>query len=475
MTLRASELQLLCLEIEQTLGGLPVHKVVQPDEDTVLIQLRGRWLVLSASAKAGRIHLLSDKPAGSGESAPAFCMLLRKHLVNARLGSVRAVEGERACELELVTATDTPRLRLFLFGAAAQLQIVAQPEDGDEPRVLDTIGPARKVHASLPAPHPAAAAIQELRYRTSAEVEAAYGEQLHRTAVEAARRKLARKLTDETKRLVRLRDHLLADVQREARAAARHQHADLILAHLHEIPRGADKVELPDDFSDGSLVEISLDPARSARANAERMYHEHRRLQRAQASIAEKLAATLASLERLQEQHAALLSETDEAVLAIARPLEAEALQRADRLKTAANLPYKTFRSLSGMPIFVGRGAKKNDELTFRVARGNDLWLHTRDVPGAHVIVPLAGSRDVDAETLVDAATLAAYHSSVRDEAQVDVGYALRKHLRKPKGAAPGAVMVSNQKTVRVRMEPTRLRRLLDSGEGHRPSVTSYK
>ena len=76
----------------------------------------------------------------------------------------------------------------------------------------------------------------------------------------------------------------------------------------------------------------------------------------------------------------------------------------------------------TGVPIYVGRGADKNDELTWKIARGNDLWLHTRDVPGAHVVVPLdrgagGAARAVDAETLVDAATLAAHHSDARDEA----------------------------------------------------------
>src|SRR4029453_11481600 len=112
-------------------------------------------------------------------------------------------------------------------------------------------------------------------------------------------------------------------------------------------------------------------------------------------------------------------------------------------------------------PIYVGRGANKNDELTWKIARGNDLWLHARDVPGAHVVVPLERGRSADPDTLVDAATLAAHHSNARDEAQVDVGYALRKHLRKPRGAGPGVVLVAQQKTIRVRMEQARLERLL--------------
>jgi predicted ribosome quality control (RQC) complex YloA/Tae2 family protein len=127
--------------------------------------------------------------------------------------------------------------------------------------------------------------------------------------------------------------------------------------------------------------------------------------------------------------------------------------------------PYRAYRSSTGALILVGRGSDRNDELTFKVARGNDLWLHTRDVPGAHVVVPTAslGGKPVDGETLLDAATLAAHHSNARGEAQVDVSYVLRKHVRKPPRAAPGLVTLSGAKTIRVRMEPARLERLLAS------------
>ena len=108
------------------------------------------------------------------------------------------------------------------------------------------------------------------------------------------------------------------------------------------------------------------------------------------------------------------------------------------------------------------------------MSSGNDLWLHTRDVPGAHVVVPLAGA-PIDEQTLLDAATLAVWFSPARpDEApvpgtpqaalvQADVTYALRKLIRKPRGAAPGRVSVAGGQTIRVRLEPERLQRLLAS------------
>ncbi len=466
MTLIAEELSAVCDEVAGLATGLAVQKVVQPDDETVLVQLRSRWLLLCCSARGGRLHLIDERPAGTGEAAPAFCMLLRKHLVGARLAAVHAVEGERACELELVGSDETALLRLFLFGRAAQLQLVLR--DGGEERVLGAIGPARRTYDALPAPHPHAATTKVRRFfpgegdALSRQIASAYSDAEHGAEVDEARRLAEKRLSLQEKKLDRLVERLTGDLARVASAEGRRKEADLLLAHLHEIPRGAASVTLPDDFTDGSPIEISLDPARSPKANVARLYKEHQRLHRARGAIERRLAESIEARGRLAEARAQLAGAADAALLAEARahPTPTAGEKKRDEAARRAR-PYKRYTSVTGAPIYVGRGAAKNDELTFKIARGNDLWLHTRDVPGAHVVVPLASGRAVDPETLVDAATLAVHHSTVRDEAQVDVGYALRKHLRKAKGAPPGSVLVSQQKTIRVRMEPQRLKRLL--------------
>src|SRR5262249_60488 len=135
---------------------------------------------------------------------------------------------------------------------------------------------------------------------------------------------------------------------------------------------------------------------------------------------------------------------------------------RASRAKEPEKrLPYREHRSADGDAIWVGRGAADNDALTFRHARGNDLWLHCRDAPGAHVVVPLRAGRPASEATFLAAARLAAHFSPLAGEAQVDVMYTHVRNLRRPKGAAPGRVFTSDAKTVRVRLEPARLARLL--------------
>jgi predicted ribosome quality control (RQC) complex YloA/Tae2 family protein len=136
---------------------------------------------------------------------------------------------------------------------------------------------------------------------------------------------------------------------------------------------------------------------------------------------------------------------------------------RARRRRDEPAPPYRLYRSLAGLPILVGRGAAENDE-TRRLARGNDLWLHARGRTGAHVVVRL-GKAAVDQETLLDAAHLAAHFSDGRGEAQVEVAATQVKHVRKARGAAPGAVTYSQEKVLLLRLEPLRLARLLAEEE----------
>jgi len=440
LTLRAAELDDVAQEIARTLDGRAVQRVVQPDETTVLLGLRGGWLLLCADARAGRMHLV-DKPAGTGEAAPPFCMLLRKELMGLPLRDVRVVPGERAAELVFAYEGHERALRLFLYGASAQLQLVA---DG---RVLGAIGPGRRHPAELPPPRalePAA-----VRRFPSENPSGAIAAHYAVVAGEAARAQAETQRRAAKKKLERLIAALTRDRDRARAAVDKRKHADLLLAHLAEVQKGAASVTLPDDFADGAPLVIALDPSLSARDNAARLYKEHKRLSRALAGIEQRLAEAHGKLERLERGDFVASPKPP-------RPARASG-KRAERPP-----PYREFRSSTGAAILVGRGADRNDELTFKVARGNDLWLHTRDVPGAHVIVPTSG-KPVDGDTLLDAATLAAHHSNARGEAQVDVVYVARKLVRKPPKSAPGSVTHAGGKTLRVRMEPARLQRLLAS------------
>ena len=119
--------------------------------------------------------------------------------------------------------------------------------------------------------------------------------------------------------------------------------------------------------------------------------------------------------------------------------------------------PFRRFTSTDGLPIFVGRNARENEELTFGLAKSDDLWLHARGTPGSHVVVRLGKGADPPAETLRDAATLALLYSDLKKSGKGEVIYTRRKWVKKAKGQAAGAVIVTQEKPIFVKLDTQRL------------------
>jgi len=119
--------------------------------------------------------------------------------------------------------------------------------------------------------------------------------------------------------------------------------------------------------------------------------------------------------------------------------------------KQSTALPgMRRYRSSDGYEVVVGRSARDNDQLTFKVARPNDLWLHAGDYPGSHVIVRNAKREEVPHRTIIEAAQLAAKFSQASKDSKVTVHYTPRKFISKPKGAAPGLVRMSSFRSITV-------------------------
>jgi len=144
-------------------------------------------------------------------------------------------------------------------------------------------------------------------------------------------------------------------------------------------------------------------------------------------------------------------------------------LQRADVFpeqrapaRAAVRSPFHEYRS-GDARIWVGKDGRRNDELTFRVAKAHHIWLHARGVPGSHVVVPLEKGAQLSPEVLLDAAHLALFHSRSKGEPRGEVAYTRVQHVRRMKGGAPGEVQYSQEKTFLVRVEPARLERLARS------------
>lgn len=222
---------------------------------------------------------------------------------------------------------------------------------------------------------------------------------------------------------------------------------DLILARFSELPRGAERATLTG--FDGQPVEVDLHPALEPHDNAAAYYDRASRSERA----AERIPALISELEARRTHLKALRAGAAEGTIdadriRVALPASKGVVTTAD---AGPSLPYRTFRSSGGLEIRVGRGAKHNDDLTFRHSSPDDVWLHARHAAGAHVILRWQSEDNPPARDLAQAGTLAALHSKARTSASVPVDWTRRKYVRKPRGSAPGAVVPDRVRTIFVR------------------------
>ena len=262
---------------------------------------------------------------------------------------------------------------------------------------------------------------------------------------------LLRRLEHAETQIERELSGLRRELGRQADPDALRSEGDLLLARLASLRRGQREVEL--EAFDGSRVTLPLDPTLEPHENANRRYRRAAKAERARQVIPERIEALEARLKRLAAAKEGL-HRGKAPPAELLPPTTATATGGATRGEDPAILPYRTFRSSGGLEIRVGRGARHNDDLTFRHSRPNDVWMHARDVSGAHVILRWDAEGPPPARDLEEAATLAALRSRARTSGWVPVDWTRRKWVRKPRGAAPGAVVPDRVKTVFVEPDP---------------------
>jgi predicted ribosome quality control (RQC) complex YloA/Tae2 family protein len=445
----------LLLEL-RALTGASLQRLWLPSPRLCVLQLRlpGRTQLAVVDANSRFAAMVPERPT-SPDSAPRSQATLRNALEGARLSGVALVlpRDRRAA---------SPRLEFgdrFLIAEEALLLVetasgrILWASSGAQRRPGGILPPADEV--ALGEETSSEGREQKVREAIAAEEQA---------GVAARRKEVVARLRSRVQKLRRTLAAVEEDAARAARAGEERSRAELLLPVASRLPRGAREARVPDwshADSEGRPAEvvIPLDPALSPAENAGRWLRRAKRYQAAAARIAARRDEVEAALSRAEALLAQAAAAQDAAQLA-AVELEAPAAAPARKQHEAARTPYRKFTSQAGAPILVGRSARDNDALTLRVARGNDLWLHARGVQGAHVIVPGVG-QSPDPRTLADAAQLAVHFSSARGQDGVEVAWTSRKHVRKPKGAAPGSVIVTEEKVLRVRLEEDRLAALL--------------
>ena len=274
---------------------------------------------------------------------------------------------------------------------------------------------------------------------------------------------ILRILTNLSDRTARKLDRQREELARSGDRETLRIYGDLINANLYAIPRGAASAELIDYFDPAcGLKTVPLDPALTAAQNAQKYYKDYRKAQKAEQILQQQIAQGEEELQYFDTVFDALSrASTWRELGELREELAAGGYLRLQRGRQKPPAPLGPLRFLSddGFSILVGRNNVQNDRLTLKTARGGDVWFHTKNIPGSHVLVVTEGQTPPP-RTLEQAAVLAALHSKAAGSAQVPVDYTEARHVRKPAGAKPGMVIYDSNHTAYVRPDAALAARL---------------
>ena len=549
-------------EVRRKCTGARVDKIHQPSRDTLILHLRGREsrekLLFAANPTAPRLHLTAASPENPAEP-PMFCMLLRKHLLGAKLAEISQPPMERAavftfdctdemgypvqkrlvaelmgrtCNLYLLSpegrildclrriGLDETSRRPALPGLMYQdpepvkkenpavldnyVNLLTQPgADLLSDRLMDNLGglsplvcreaalfaagstdarvsalnvddAAEKLalffHEHLNHPKPYVYALSDgtpkqyafclLRQYGSYREETSFGALLDsfytlrdrkdamRQKGQAVRKTVQNLCTRLTRKMAAQEKELEATYDRERLR----QLGDILTANLHRITKGQTKITC-EDFYDENMapVEIALSPLLSPQQNAAKFYKDYTRMKNAEKELTHQLELGETELSYLKSVLEELNRAQTEAELEeIRQELQDQGYLRPEagrkRPKQGKLAPMR-FESTDGYPIYVGRNNRQNEELTFRLARKDDIWCHASKVHGSHVIISCGGTTPPD-NTITQAAQLAAYYSETGDGQNVAVDVTPVRQVKKIPGGKPGMVIYHTYKTV---------------------------
>jgi predicted ribosome quality control (RQC) complex YloA/Tae2 family protein len=276
---------------------------------------------------------------------------------------------------------------------------------------------------------------------------------------------LHRVVSKQLDKLVHTRQKQQTTMDQAQKAEDYKTRGDLITANIYRISRGQQTL-VAQDYVTGETVAIELDSRLSPAANAQHQYKRYNKLRQSLDITASRMAQTSSDIAFLESVQVSIdASETSAELAEIEYELSKAGFMpkkhSAVRTVQAPSQPHK-FVSSDGFTILAGKNNRQNDLLTMKTAAPDDIWLHTKDIPGAHVLITNAKAQ-VPNSTLLEAATIAATLSKAKGGAKVQVDYAPRKNVRKPNGAKPGMVIYEGYNTILATPDKTLFEKLLVS------------
>jgi predicted ribosome quality control (RQC) complex YloA/Tae2 family protein len=462
-------------EVAPLLVGQRLGKIFQLSRTSVAIDFRlsdGRYLFISVDpGLAPRLYLVARRvrELEKQSAQPAsFLLSLKKHLGGARLLSLTKDEGDRVVRFHFSAEDALGNLKNLvlvaqLTGRAANLLLL--DEHG---HIIDTLrqlgGAGQEVGGLYSKPQqggarPSKVVLERGPLASLSEAADDYYSGLERERAFAARAQRERtRLNKEIASRRKLVSRLLEDLTGHGDAEEHKRVGDLLLANLSTAERRGNKAFIRDYYAeDAPVVEVEVDENSSLQEEAARRFTLYTKARRASREISVRLEALEKELKELEAQGEELES--------IVRAQDADGLHQfgpeaqreqgdgksRKKRQQAEHVPgARRYVSSDGYEILVGRTSRDNDNLTFRIAKPSDLWLHAADYPGSHVIVRNPTRAEIPHRTVIEAAQYAAGFSQARNDTKVEVNYTQRKFLSKPKGAAPGLVRLSTFRTITV-------------------------
>ncbi len=305
-------------------------------------------------------------------------------------------------------------------------------------------------------------------YNTISEcMEEFYGDKAERDTVKQKVSDLLRFLTNERTKNIKKLDHLNEDLLEAGDADQYRIWGELIFASLHTINKGDSSAQLINFYDEEqATITVPLDPLLSPTDNAQRYFKKYNKYKNSLVVIDEQLHKTREEIRYMDE----LLQQLAHASMNDIEEIREELVQQQylrDRSKKNTKKKVKkkrdrptlhVFTSSEGIDIYVGKNNLQNEYVTNRLAGPNDTWLHTKDIPGSHVVIR---SEEFGEATLEEAAQLAAYYSQAKESSSVPVDTTLIRHVRKPSGSKPGFVIYDHQKTLFVTPDERRIKELV--------------
>ncbi|WP_114571133.1 Rqc2 family fibronectin-binding protein [Exiguobacterium flavidum] len=298
-------------------------------------------------------------------------------------------------------------------------------------------------------------------YATSGKLlDAFFHEKANRDRVKQQAADLERFIKSEYEKNKLKHTKLMRDLEATEKADELRHKGELLTTYSYQLTRGMKEASVVDYYDeDGGEITIQLDPRFSPNENAQRYYKRYNKLKTAKIEVAKQIEKNEAEIQYFET----LLSQLDVASPKDIQEMRDELVEggylreRSKKKKKPTTPVLEAYVSSTGIPFSVGKNNKQNDFATFKFARRSDTWLHTKDIPGSHVIIQHDAP---DETTLLEAATVAAYFSKARSSSQVPVDFTEARYVKKPSGAKPGFVIYTDQTTVYVKPDADLVQRL---------------